>query len=47
MAGSRFFVKQLGDNVVENGVPLNMGRKGNVFERFPVDLQIRENLPMP
>ena len=46
-AGSRFFMKQLGDNVVENGVPLNMGRKGNVFERFPVDLRIRENLPMP
>lgn len=46
-AGSRFFMKQLGDNVVDNGVPLNMGRKGNVFERFPVDLRIRENLPMP
>jgi len=46
-AGARYFCKQLGDNVVENGVPLNMGRKGNVFERFPVDLRIRENLPMP
>lgn len=46
-AGSRFFMKQLGDNVVENGVPLEFGRKGNVFERFPVDLRIRENLPMP
>lgn len=45
--GSRFFCKQLGDNVVENGVPLEFGRKGNVFERFPVDLRIRENLPMP
>lgn len=46
-AGALYFCKQLGDNVMENGVPLEFGKKGNVFERFPPDLQIRENLPMP
>ena len=45
-AGALCFVKQLGDNAVDAGVPLEMGKKGNVLERFPLDLQIRENLPL-
>jgi len=46
-AGARYFCKQLGDNVVDNGVPLEFGKKGNDFESFPADLRIRENLPIP
>jgi protein gp37 len=46
-AGARWFCKQLGDNVFDNGVPLEFGKKGNDFDSFPSDLRIRENLPLP
>ena len=46
-ARARYFCKQLGDNVMDNGVPLEFGKKGNDFENFPAELQIRENLPLP
>ena len=45
--GSRFFMKQLGDNVVENGVPLNMGRKRERVRAVPRGLADSRNLPMP
>lgn len=46
-AGSRYFMKQMGDNVVDNGIPIECGKKGNSLERIPHDLRIRENLPLP
>jgi protein gp37 len=46
-AGALYFCKQLGDNVIDRGVPLEFGKKGNDFDNFPTDLRIRENLPMP
>ena len=46
-AGARWFMKQAGDNVVDNGVTLDLKKKGNDLARLPDDLRIRENLPMP
>lgn len=46
-AGARYFCKQLGDNVLDNGVSFDTNKKGNDFDSFPLDLRIRENLPMP
>lgn len=46
-AGARYFCKQLGNNVMDSGVSLEFGKKGNNFDNFPADLRIRENLPMP
>jgi protein gp37 len=46
-AGMRYFMKQAGDNVIDNGVPLDLRKKGNDLSALPEDLRIRENLPMP
>jgi protein gp37 len=46
-AGARYFFKQAGDNVVDNGVPFDTNKKGNDLAKLPPDLRIRENLPMP
>lgn len=43
-AGAKAFVKQMGDNPVENGKSLKgkFGYKGSDFDSFPEDLRIRE-----
>jgi protein gp37 len=47
-AGARFFMKQAGDFVLDRGVrQLSIGKKGNDLARLPIDLRIRENIPMP
>lgn len=47
-AGARYFFKQAGDFVLDHGVrQLSLGKKGNDLARLPVDLRIRENIPMP
>jgi protein gp37 len=44
---ARFFMKQLGDESQDAGASLDVGKKGNVLERMPARLRVRENIPMP
>jgi protein gp37 len=46
-ANAAFFMKQLGDHVMENGARIGYKKKGNDFDKFPEDIRIRENLPLP
>lgn len=46
-AGALYFMKQAGDFVLDKGIPVELGKKGNDLNRLPEDLRIRENVPMP